>query len=64
MLQVPVIADPSSALYWQIGDTAIRLASVTPPRVIGSKGRLIGAMGKPRWLLLRSYLVCRRHQAR
>src|SRR5665213_3189630 len=28
-------ADPSTALYWHIGDTAMRLARVTPPIVIG-----------------------------
>jgi hypothetical protein len=28
-------ADPSTALYWHIGDTAMRLASVRPPMVIG-----------------------------
>jgi hypothetical protein len=27
-------ADPSTALYWHIGDTAMRLASVRPPMVI------------------------------
>jgi hypothetical protein len=28
-------AEPSTALYWHIGDTAMRLARVRPPMVIG-----------------------------
>src|ERR1051326_5954819 len=38
------LADPSSALYWHIGDTAIRFARVTPPRIIGSNKWLAGSM--------------------
>jgi hypothetical protein len=38
-------ANPSAALYWHIGDTAIRFAKVTPPRVIGSNRRLVGFIG-------------------
>src|SRR3954454_16825385 len=30
------LAAPFSALYWHIGDTAIRLARVMPPRLTGS----------------------------
>jgi hypothetical protein len=28
---------PSSAEYWHIGETTMRLGSVTPPRVMGVK---------------------------
>jgi hypothetical protein len=31
------VADPSTALYWHIGDTAMRFASVTPPILMGMK---------------------------
>src|ERR1700733_11702418 len=31
------LALPSTALYWHIGDTAMRFSSVTPPMVIGVK---------------------------
>ncbi len=48
------LADPSTALYWHIGETAIRFASVTPPRVIGSNRRLARSMDMPLWSLLLS----------
>jgi hypothetical protein len=34
------MAEPSSQLYWHIGETAIRFGRVTAPRVIGSSKRL------------------------
>ena len=42
-------AAPSSALAWHIGDAAIRLAGVMPPRLSGSnrKGVLAIRMGQP-----------------
>src|SRR5215472_5866612 len=35
------LAEPSSALYWHIGETAMRFANSTPPRVMGSNKWLI-----------------------
>src|SRR6185312_9664824 len=44
------LADPSSALYWHIGDTAMWFARVIPPRAIGSNKRLAGFINTPRRL--------------
>src|ERR1700722_15632149 len=36
------VAEPSTALYWHIGETAMRFARVTPPSVIGAnKGEAV-----------------------
>ncbi len=34
------VAEPSSALYWHIGDTTMRLASARPRRAMGVKSWL------------------------
>src|ERR1700749_4443517 len=36
------LAEPSSAEYWHIGDTMMRLDKVRPRRVIGVKSLLLG----------------------
>jgi hypothetical protein len=36
------VAEPATALYWHIGETAMRFARVTPPSVIGAnKGEAV-----------------------
>src|SRR5215212_10863177 len=41
-------ATPFSALYWHIGDTAIRLARVMPPRLSGSNREGVLSIRGPR----------------
>ena len=45
------LASPSTAEYWHIGATMMRLASVRPRSVIGENKALIGGFsGEERWM--------------